>query len=197
MNSLSFTIKATSSGSRTSDLVASRPPMTKFATSEAISWSWRAISGGATKGVSTITLATPWTETRRSPMARWSKTWTQRVESWGKLPSRLSGGRNFKAFSALCSVRSIFFPSSSLSASWYCEYFSTVFWPNSDLSVNKINVCPFVSSKVLSDIDFLIFSTAFFSRCTLTSSKESCNSSLLKLLYLSQLFVSSVGISSV
>ena len=71
------------------------------------------------------------------------------------------------------------------------EYSSTVFQPSSDLSTNKID---FVSSEVLSDIDSLVLSTAFFSRFAFASSKESCGSSLLKLLIFSQLFVRGYGI---
>ena len=52
----------------------------------------------------------------------------------------------------------------------------------------------FVSSEVLSDIDSLVLSTAFFSRFGFASSKELCGSSLLKLLNFSQLFVRGYGI---
>ena len=55
----------------------------------------------------------------------------------------------------------------------------------------------FVSSEVLSDIDSLVLSTAFFSRFAFASSKESYGSSFLKRLNFSQLFVRGYGISSV
>ena len=152
--------------------------MTKFITSEAISWSRRAISGGATKKVLKITLTTLGTEPRRSSMARRSKTWNRRVESWGKLPNCLSGGSNFKVFLALSFERHIFFPSSSLPASSCCEYSSTVFQPHSHLSANKINFCLFVSGEVFSNIDSFL-STELFSSCAFASSKESHDSSLL------------------
>ena len=70
--------------------------MTKSATSEAISRSWRAISGRATKKV--LTLAKPRPEPRRSSMARRSKTWTRGAENWGNSPSRLSGGSRLQSF---------------------------------------------------------------------------------------------------
>ena len=52
----------------------------------------------------------------------------------------------------------------------------------------------FVISEVLSDIDSLVLSTAFFSRSAFPSSKESCGYSFLKLLNFSQLFVRGYGI---
>ena len=70
--------------------------MTKSATSEAISRSWRAISGRATKKV--LTLAEPRPEPRRSSIARRSKTWTRGAENWGNSPSRLSGGSRLQSF---------------------------------------------------------------------------------------------------
>ena len=70
--------------------------MTKSATSEAISRSWRAISSRATKKV--LTLAKPRPEPRRSSMARRSKTWTRGAENWGNSPSRLSGGSRLQSF---------------------------------------------------------------------------------------------------
>ena len=82
---------------------------------------------------------------------------------------------DFKAFSALSSARRIFFPSSSSSASSCCEYSSTVFQPNSDLSANRINFCLFVRSNVPSVNDSFAFSTAFVSRCVFASSRESCS----------------------
>ena len=45
----------------------------------------------------------------------------------------------FKAFSAISSARRIFFPSSLFSTSSCCEYSSTVFQPNSDLTAIEIN----------------------------------------------------------
>ena len=86
---------------------------------------------------------------------------------------------DFKAFSVLSSARRIFFPSSSLSASSCSEYSSTVFQLHSDLSANKINFCLSVSSKVLSDIDSLAFSTVLFSRCAFAPFKKPWTSSLL------------------
>ena len=70
--------------------------MTKSATSEAISRSWRAISSRATTKV--LTLAKPRPEPRRSSMARRSKTWTRGAENWGNSPSRLSGGSRLQSF---------------------------------------------------------------------------------------------------
>ena len=55
----------------------------------------------------------------------------------------------------------------------------------------------FVSSEVLSDINSLVLSTAFFLRFAFASSKESCGSSLAKFLNFSQLFVGGYGISLV
>ena len=86
------TVKITPSGCRTSNLVVFGPLMTKFAPSEAIFWSRRAIKEGATKKVLAIKLATPGNEPRRSPMARRGKTWNRRGKNWGNLPDGLSGG---------------------------------------------------------------------------------------------------------
>ena len=126
--------------SRTSDLAVFGPLMTTFATSEAIFWSRRAIKEGATEKVLAIKLAAPGNKPRNS-MARRGKTWNR----WGKTEETCLMVSlvevDFKTFSALSSARRIFIPSSSFSASSCCEYSSTVFQSNSDVSANKFNSC--------------------------------------------------------